>query len=262
MKLCRFELKSTPGEIRSGLVYSGKIYETDGEQSIAVHEAEDVRPLSPVGKPPSIRFFRMTDGRMPTTTEDGLPLYFHGNGSSIYGPSQSIPKPPTVAHLDFEPYLIAVIGSDGFNIPVENGDDYILGYTLALMVVSRDLMREEMDQRTGFGRSYDIGGVIGPVITTPDDLEESITEEVPARKYGLSVVTRINSVESGRGHLSELPFSFAQLVAAASDVGPVRSGDLLAIGPIATSNEPVFLDSGDDVQVSVENLGTLSLKIG
>lgn len=262
MKLCRFELKSTPGEIRSGLVYSGKIYETDGEQSIAVHEAEDVRPLSPVGRPPSIRFFRMTDGRMPTTSEDGLPLYFHGNGSSIYGPSQSIPKPPTVAHLDFEPYLIAVMGSDGFNIPVENGDDYILGYTLALMVVSRDLMREEQDQRTGFGRSFDIGGVIGPVITTPDDLEESITEEVPARKYGLSVVTRINNVESGRGHLSELPFSFAELVAAASDVGPIRSGDLLAIGPIATSAEMTFLDSGDDVQVSVENLGTLSLKIG
>lgn len=262
MKLCRFELKSTPGEIRSGLVYSGKIYETDGEQSIAVHEAEDVRPLSPVGKPPSIRFFRMTDGRMPTTSEDGLPLYFHGNGSGIYGPSQSIPKPPTVAHLDFEPYLIAVVGSDGFQVPVENGDDYILGYTLALMVVSRDLIREEMDQRTGFGRSFDIGGVIGPVITTPDDLEESITEEVPALKYGLSVVTRVNSVEVGRGHLAELPFSFAELVAAASDVGPIRSGDLLAIGPIATSAEMTFLDSGDDVQVSVENLGTLSLKIG
>lgn len=262
MKLCRFELKSTPGEIRSGLVYSGKIYETDGEQSIAVHEAEDVRPLSPVGKPPSIRFFRMTDGRMPTTSEDGLPLYFHGNGSGIYGPSQSIPKPHTVAHLDFEPYLIAVVGSDGFQVPVENGDDYILGYTLALMVVSRDLIREEMDQRTGFGRSFDIGGVIGPVITTPDDLEESITEEVPALKYGLSVVTRVNSVEVGRGHLAELPFSFAELVAAASDVGPIRSGDLLAIGPIATSAEMTFLDSGDDVQVSVENLGTLSLKIG
>lgn len=262
MKLCRFELKSTPGEIRSGLVYSGKIYETDGEQSIAVHEAEDVRPLSPVGKPPSIRFFRMTDGRMPVTSEDGLPLYFHGNGSSIYGPSQSIPKPPTVAHLDFEPYLIAVIGSDGFQVPVENGDSYILGFTLALMVVSRDLMREEMEQRTGFGRSFDIGGVIGPVITTPDDLEESITEEVPALKYGLSVITRVNSVEIGRGHISELPFSFAELVAAASDVGPIRSGDLLAIGPIATSTDMTFLDSGDDVQVSVENLGTLSLKIG
>lgn len=262
MKLCRFELKSTPGEIRSGLVYSGKIYETDGEQSIAVHEAEDVRPLSPVGKPPSIRFFRMTDGRMPTTSEDGLPLYFHGNGASIYGPSQSIPKPSTVAHLDFEPYLIAVIGSDGFQVPVENGDAYILGFSLALMVVSRDLIREEMDQRTGFGRSFDIGGVIGPVITTPDDLEESITEEVPALKYGLSVVTRVNNVEIGRGHISELPFSFAELVAAASDVGPIRSGDLLAIGPIATSTEMTFLDSGDDVQVSVENLGTLSLKIG
>ncbi len=262
MKLCRFELKSSPGEIRSGIVYSGKIYETDGEQSVAVHEADAVRPLSPVGRPPSIRFFRMSEGRLATTSEDGLPLYFHGNGSSIYGPSQSIPKPSTVAHLDFEPYVIAVVGSDGVQVPVDNGDGYILGFSLALMVVSRDLIREEQDLKTGFGRSFDIGGVIGPVITTPDDLEESITEEVPALKYGLSVVTRVNGVEVGRGHLAELPFSFAELVAAASDVGPVRSGDVLAFGPIATSPEPVFLDSGDDVQVSVENLGTLSLKIG
>jgi 2-keto-4-pentenoate hydratase/2-oxohepta-3-ene-1,7-dioic acid hydratase in catechol pathway len=51
------------------------------------------------------------------------------------------------------------------------------------------------------------------------------------------------------------------LVAAASELGPVRSGDLLAIGPIANPIEVSFLESGDDVQVSVENLGTLSLKI-
>ncbi len=243
-------------------MYSGKIYETDGEQSIAVHEAEAVRPLSPVGRPPSIRIFRMTDGRMPVTSEDGFPLYFHGNPTSLYGPSQSIPKPATVAHLDFEPYLIAVVGSDGVQVPVENGDEYILGYSLALMLVSRDLVREEMEQRSGFGRSFDIGGVIGPVITTPDDLDEVVTEEIPSRKYELSVVTRINGVESGRGQISELPFSFAELLAAASDVGPIRSGDLLAIGPIATSIEMNFLDTGDDVQVSVEHLGTLSLKIG
>lgn len=260
MKLCRFELKSSPGEIRSGLVYSGKIYETDGEQSIAVYEAEQVRPLSPVGRPPSIRIFRTMDGALPTT-EDGVPLYFHANPSGLYGPSQSIPKPATVAHLDFEPYLIGIVGSDGLQVPVENGDNMILGFTLALLLVSRDHLREELVLKSGFGRSFDIGGVIGPVVTTPDDLDEVVTEEIPARKYGLSVVTRINGVESGRGEIADLPASIAQLVATASDSGPVRSGDLLAIGPIARSDEMTFLESGDDVQVSVEHLGTLSLKI-
>ena len=46
MKLCRFELKSTPGEVRSGIVYNGKIYETAGAEPVAVHEAEAVRPLA------------------------------------------------------------------------------------------------------------------------------------------------------------------------------------------------------------------------
>jgi 2-keto-4-pentenoate hydratase/2-oxohepta-3-ene-1,7-dioic acid hydratase in catechol pathway len=261
VKLCRFELKSSPGEIRSGLVYSGKIYETDGEQSIAVHEAEAVRPLSPVGRPPSIRIFRMSDGLLPTTADDGVPLYFHANPTGLYGPSQLIPRPSSVARLDFEPYLVGIVGSDGLQVPVESGDAFILGYTLALLLVSHDHLREEAELHSGYGRSFDIGGVIGPVITTPDDLDEVVTEEVPARKYGLSVVTRLNGVENGRGEIGDLPASFAQLVAASSDNGPVRSGDLIAIGPISSGDEANFLEPGDDVQVSVEHLGTLSLKI-
>ena len=94
-----------------------------------------------------------------------------------------------------------------------------------------------------------------------DDLDEVVTEEDPARKYALSAVTRVNGVEKGRGETADLPVSFAEMVAAASDSGPIRSGDLIAIGPIAVGGEDVFLEAGDDVQVSVEHLGTLSLKI-
>jgi 2-keto-4-pentenoate hydratase/2-oxohepta-3-ene-1,7-dioic acid hydratase in catechol pathway len=261
VKLCRFELKSNPGEIRSGLVYSGKIYETDGEESIAVHEADQVRPLSPVGRPPSLRIYRIADGRIPTTAGDGLPLYFHGNPSAIYGPSQSIPRPQSIAHLDFEPYLIAIVGSDGVSVPLEMADSMILGYTLSILLVSRDHQREEFEQRSGFGRSFDVGGAIGPVVTTPDDLDDSVAAEIPARTYKLSVVTRLNGVEVGRGEIEDLPFSFAELLSTASESGPVRTGDLIAIGPIAQPREPIFLEPGDDVQVSVEHLGTLSVKI-
>ena len=262
MKLCRFELKSAPGEIRSGLVYSGKIYETDGEQSIAVHEASEVRPLSPVGRAPSLRVFRLVDGQLFRSEHDGLPHYFHLNPTGLYGPSQTIPYPSSVANLSFEPYLILVAGSDGLQVPLEEADSIVLGFTLAILLVSRDLQREEIRFSAGFGRSFDIGGAIGPVISTPDDLDESVTEEVPSRKYALSVVTRVNGVEADRGDIADLPVSLGQLIQAASDTGPIRSGDLIAIGPIATSPTPVQLESGDDIQVSVEHLGTLSLKIG
>jgi len=262
VKLCRFELKSQPGEVRSGLVYSGKIYETDGEQSIAVHEAEAIRPLSPVGRAPSLRLFRMTNSVMKSTDQDGMPMYVHLNPTSLYGPSQSIPRPMSVAHLDFEPYLIAVIGSDGLQVSVEEADGLILGYTLALVLFAREIEREEIQAGSGPGRSFDVGGVIGPVISTPDDLDETVTEEIPARKYSLEVVSRVNGVEVGRGNIADLPYSFAELIQAASDTGPIRGGDLIAIGPIAVPTGQVQLESGDDVQVSAEHLGTLSLKVG
>jgi len=244
------------------MVYSGKIYETDGTQSIAVYEADQIRPLSPVGRPPSLRIFRIQDGQAVLTPGDQAPSYFYGNPSALYGPSQLIPRPPTTAHLDFESYIVAIVGSEGMHIPLESGDDFLLGFTLATFLVARDWLREERSLHAGLGRSYDIGAVIGPVVTTPDDLEEALHEEVPARKYDLAAVTRYNGVEVGRSQIKDLPLSFAELVTAASESGPLRSGDLLALGPIAVPEQPIFLETGDDVQVTVEHLGTLSLKIG
>lgn len=203
----------------------------------------------------------MRDGKLPMTRDDAIPLYFHGNPSALYGPSQQIPRPSVAARVDFEPYLIAIVGSDGIDIPVENSDNYILGLTLAIMLVSKDAERDEYEMHSGYGRSFDIGGVIGPVITTPDDLDEALEEEVPSRKYRLSVVTRVNGVEHGRGDIGDLSATLGELVSAASDAGPVRSGDLIAFGPIASGDDSLFLEPGDDVQVSVEHLGTLSLKV-
>jgi hypothetical protein len=57
VKLCRFEPLGVPGTVHSGIVHGGKVYETDGTNPVAVHEAGDVRLLSPVGRPPSIRLF-------------------------------------------------------------------------------------------------------------------------------------------------------------------------------------------------------------
>jgi 2-keto-4-pentenoate hydratase/2-oxohepta-3-ene-1,7-dioic acid hydratase in catechol pathway len=262
VKLCRFELKASPGEIRSGMVYSGKIYETDGAESIAVYEADQVRPLTPIARPSSLRFFRIQDGVLSRSVDDGLPTYFYGNPGAVYGPSQLIPCPATVAHLGFECYLAAIVGSDGLQIPIEAGDDFILGFSLLTVIVARDWLREDQAANRGPGRSFDIGASLGPVITTPDDLEEALIEETPARKYELSAVTRVNGVEVGRSEIQDLPGSIAELVSAASESGPIRSGDVLAFGPVAAPQEISFLSEGDDVQFTVEHLGTLSVKIG
>ena len=259
MKLCRFELKAAPGEIRSGIVYSGKVYETDGSNPIAVYEADQIRPLSPVGLPPTIRVFRSIPGLIEA---DETPAYFYASSTALTGASPIIPKPDFVAELDYEPYVVAVVATEGVNVPVEDADDLILGYSLMNVLVGRDVERHERRVGAGPGRSYDIAIPIGPVLTTPDEMEEEVASAEAGRRFKLTAVVRVNGVEKRRGDLINLPFTFAQALSTASETAHLRSGDLIALGPIAFGEGPDNLTPGDEVQLAVERLGTLAFRIG
>lgn len=256
MKLCRFELKSNPGDIRSGIVYNGKVYETDGSNPVAIHEAEDVRPLAPTGTPPSLRIFRSAPG-----VEE--PYYVYGNPHTLVGASPIIPYPEFVSNLDFETYVAVVIANDAMNIPVAEADDVILGYTLVNMLVARDVERAERTAGCGPGRSFDIAAAIGPVLTTPDEMVDAIVDEEDGRRFKLTAVGRVNGIEKRRGDVADLPWTLDKLISFASESCPLRAGDILCAGPISLPEvEPEPLTAGDEVQLAVEKLGTLALKIG
>ncbi len=259
MKLCRFELLSDPGTARSGLVYSGKIYETDGEEPKAVHEAKDVRPLPPIGRASAVRLFRWVPGEEVPVE----PMYTYTNPNCVVGPSQILPRPDFAGQIDFEPYLAAIAVQDGMNLSLEEADDLILGFTLLNVLVARDMERTERAYGRGAGRSFDLGAVIGPVLTTPDEVEDHQIGADRGRAYQLQAVARVNGVDRRRGETQHLPFTFAEMIRAASLSCPIRAGDVFAMGPIVELGEPDFdLSLGDEVQVSVEKLGAIALKIG
>lgn len=253
MKLCRFELLTDAGQVRSGIVHNGKIYETDGAQPIAVHEAADVRPLPPIGLPPTVRMFRAD-----AIPERGL-QYVYGNPSTLVGASQIVPLPDFAGRVEFEPHIACVIALPAANVALEHADDLVLGITIVNLLVSRDT--ERMDGR-GSARSLDFGTAIGPVLTTPEELDDLVEDEQFGRRYKLPAVGRVNGVETLRGDTGDLPFTFAQMIAFASESWPLQTGDVLTIGPIADPIDAVSaLSPGDEIQVAVDKLGTLSTKI-
>jgi 2-keto-4-pentenoate hydratase/2-oxohepta-3-ene-1,7-dioic acid hydratase in catechol pathway len=259
VKLCRFELIAEPGTARSGIVYSGKVYETDGATPKGVYEAAEVRPLAPVGTPPSVRLFR-NPGRLGERLEkddlEALP-YQYGNPSAIVGASQVIVPPEYVLDLQYEPYLVGIVATPGLKIPVEEADDALLGLSIMNLFVARELIR-----RTESGRAFDFACAVGPVVTTPDELEATVLDHEFGRRWSLTVVTRVNGVERRRGQVSNLPITLAQAVELCSEGPPLSPGDLIALGPLApwADDEP-GLEPDDEVQVSIEHLGTLSTKI-
>jgi 2-keto-4-pentenoate hydratase/2-oxohepta-3-ene-1,7-dioic acid hydratase in catechol pathway len=243
------------------MVYSGKIYETQGAQAVAVHEADTVRPLMPIPHAPSLRIYRsdLQPGMIPGMDAED-PYYFYANPTTLLGASQILNHPLTLSELTVEPYMAAVLVSDALQIDPPTSDEVILGFTMVLMLTSLSAEREE--RRIGLiGRSHDLGGVLGPVVTTPDELEESVLDFENGRTYGLEAVLRVNGVERARGNTEHLPFSFAQAISSASQHTPVRAGDIFAFGPVIDSESPILLGPGDEVQLAVEKLGALSLKI-
>lgn len=260
MKLCRFELIAQPDRIRSGIVHGGKIYETDGANPVGVHEAADVRPLSPVGRPPSIRFFRnptRIGERLNADEAEALP-YNYGNPAALFGPNQIVPRPDYALDLQYEPYIAAVVATSGRRVPVEHADETILGFTIVNQLVARDLVR-----RSETARGMDFAVCIGPVLTTPDELDDHVIDQEFGRRYKLSVVNRVNGIERRRSGVEDLPMTFAQALSLVSQGAPLAEGDIVALGPLACweDDEP-SLDTGDELQVAVEVLGTLSTKIG
>jgi 2-keto-4-pentenoate hydratase/2-oxohepta-3-ene-1,7-dioic acid hydratase in catechol pathway len=243
------------------MVYSGKIYETDGAEAVAVYEADTVRPLSPIPHAPSLRIFRsdLQPSAIPGLDEEEL-FFFYANPTMLGGASQAANFPETVTEVGVLPLITAVLVSDAYQIGVEQADDIVLGYTLTLIVTSRTAERKEI--ATGaIGRSHDFGGVIGPVLTTPDELDDETVDEAWGRRYKLATVLRVNGVERARGDSEDFPFTYAQAISAASHSSPLRAGDLIALGPAVHADEPILLSPGDEVQLAVESLGTLSLKL-
>ena len=243
------------------MVHAGRIYETDGASAVAVHDAVDVRPLAPIPHAPSIRVFRNDlQPEILTGGEADESLYFYANPSTLAGPSQLLPYPEWCTELSVLPLVAVALVADVTSIDIAEADDAILGYSLMLLLVARDVERRE--RRFGIiGRSHDIGGVLGPVLTTPDELDELVEDAEFGRRFSLAATLKVNGVERGRGSMDDFPLTFAQAIAGANLSGPLRAGDIFAMGPVAESDEPVTLEPGDLVQVSVDKLGTLSLNV-
>ncbi len=262
MKLIRFELKADPSKIRSGIVQAGKVYETEGGQGVGVHEAALVRPLIPVAKTTSVRIFHrefQPDALQQMEMEDFH--YFVGNPGSLIGPSQIVPYPYWTDHLTVVPYLAAVVLGDAWKVDIQYADELILGVTIMAVLVAHDTFQQDRKLGRGMGRSYDVAAAFGPVLTTPEELDGSVTNDEVGRRYELESVVRINGVEKTRGNSVDLPLTLAQAIQSASQGAPLREGDIVAIGPLVDEPELVRIDPEDEIQVAVESLGAISIKM-
>ena len=237
------------------MVYSGKVYETDGAEAIGVHDAADIRPLCPIPTPPSIRIFRSDIGEQ---TEN--PHFFYGNPGAVIGPSQVVNLPDIESEYVVRCYLGATIVGSGYQVNIEEAEAMLLGLTLVVILTATTLEAEERKQGIGLGRSHDLGIAVGPVLTTPDDLDDTMVMTKNGILYKLETSIKVNHVERSTANFEEFTISMIEAVRFASETCTLRAGDIFCVGPIFGDEESV-VKPGDEFQFSMERLGTLAIKL-
>ena len=251
VKLCRFELISSPTQPRSGIVYGSKVYETDGANPVGVHTWDDVRLLSPIGLPPSIRLFGPPDAEADWDIgpDTPLPSFDYINPSILIGPGLTMPLQLNLKTILVDSCLGIIVGGGGRGVSADQADGLVLGLTLVASFYA--------PTEPG-GRSRDVGFAIGPAITTPDELDDAVTEDERGRRYRFSLGLKVNSEEIFLYDLNDLPHTPAEYLSYASETAALRQGDVVAISLQRTENK---LERGDHVQVVSEKLGALSTRL-
>jgi fumarylacetoacetate (FAA) hydrolase len=207
---------------------------------------------------------------------DRYPVFYFTNHHSIKGPGEINCMPDHLDKLDFELEVAIVISKHGRNIKAEEADEYIGGLMIMNDFSARRLQMEEMLLNLGPAKGKDFATTTGPCLVTLDELEAF---EVPCKEghvgksWNLKMACRVNDVQVSEGNLSDMHWTFAEIIERASYGVDLYPGDIIGSGTVGTGcflelngtgklNDPAYqeqwLQSGDVVELEVDQLEILS----
>jgi fumarylacetoacetate (FAA) hydrolase len=210
---------------------------------------------------------------------DQYPIFYFTNPPAVEGPGTIYCMPDHFQQLDFELEIAIVIGKKGRNIKASEADAYIAGYTIMNDMSARKLQMEEMLLNLGPAKGKDFSTVIGPWLVTPDELTQKV---VPTKaghtglNYNLAMKCYVNDILVSSGNVKDMDWTFAEIIERCSYGVTLYPGDVIGSGTVGTgcflelngtgkrldpNYQPQWLQNGDRVTLSIDNLGILENQI-
>jgi 2-keto-4-pentenoate hydratase/2-oxohepta-3-ene-1,7-dioic acid hydratase in catechol pathway len=160
-------------------------------------------------------------------------------------------RPRVSDKFDYEGELVFVVGRRARHVRREDAFDYIAGYSIFNEGSVRDYQRRATQWT--MGKNFDGTGAFGPDLVTPDELPEGAD--------GLRLTTVLNGETMQNGDTRDFIFPVAEVVAILSECMTLEPGDVVLTGTPSgvgyARNPPVFMKPGDEVEVTIERIGTL-----
>ena len=218
-----------------------------------VYGRENIRLLPPIPNPGKIIAIGLNYRDHAQEQNAPLPkdpLIFAKFPSSLIGPEDEIRLPSISKKVDPEAELCVVILETGKGFSQEKACQAIAGYTIGNDVSARDL--QFSDGQWVRGKSCDTFAPCGPFLVTEDEIGDP---------HQLDIELRLNGNVQQSSNLRNLIFDCYTLVSFISQTITLETGDLIFTGTPAGvgvfRKPPVFLNSGDVVEITIEKIGTL-----
>lgn len=180
------------------------------------------------------------------------PVVFSKFNNSLAAHNQTIMLPKTAEKFDYEAELVIVMGKEAVNVSKEAALSYVFGYT-----IGNDLSARDLQFRTGqwlLGKTSDGFAPIGPYLVTADEIDPS----------KLEISCRVNGSLRQSGNTRDMIFDCAAIISYLSQYMTLKPGDIIFTGTPSgvilgyPEGQQNWLKSGDEVVVTIENIGSLS----
>ncbi|PIB23141.1 2-hydroxyhepta-2,4-diene-1,7-dioate isomerase [Amylibacter kogurei] len=179
------------------------------------------------------------------------PILFMKATSAIVGPDDTVSLPRGSEKSDWEVELAVVIGKTAKYVSVDDALDHVAGYCIVNDVSERHFQTALSGNWTK-GKSCDTFGPIGPWLVTRDEIEDP---------QNLDMTLDVNGKRMQTGNTKTMIFSVAEIIAHLSTLFTLHPGDVISTGTppgvgLGMKPNPVFLKSGDVMELHIEGLGT------
>ena len=183
------------------------------------------------------------------------PVLFNKSVHCIVGPNDNVVIPKSSKKLDHEVEIAFVIGKKAKRVKEKDAQDYIFGYCICNDISERD-WQKNMGGQWVKGKSGDTFGPLGPYLVTKEEIKNL---------ENINLSLDVNGNRHQTGNTNQMIFDFNFLVAHISSFITLMPGDIVTTGtPPGVGlgmDPPVFLKDGDNMELSVDNLGTQTIKV-
>jgi 2,4-didehydro-3-deoxy-L-rhamnonate hydrolase len=184
---------------------------------------------------------------MPIPSE---PILFSKATSSLVGPFDDVVIPAGATKTDWEVELAIIIGQRAAGVAEADALNHVAGYAVLNDVSERAWQLERGGQWLK-GKSADTFAPLGPYLVTRDEI---------ANPEDLGLWLSLNGKRVQDSSTSQMIFGVAHLVSYISQFMTLLPGDVISTGTppgvgMGMKPDPVYLKSGDVMELEVEGLG-------